>query len=67
MEPVMSGFEIFQVHQGEGAHAIERSFGPVSPGTYTVKVQFSIPFGIEPGATFNLTGWHLTVEGARFH
>jgi hypothetical protein len=67
MDPVMSRFEVFQVHEGEGAHAIERSFEPVSPGTYTVKVQFSIPFGIEPGATFALTGWHLTVEGAHSH
>jgi hypothetical protein len=64
MEPVMLIFEEFQVDQGTGAHAIERSFGPISPGTYMVKAQFSIPFGIDPGATFSLTGWHLTVEGA---
>lgn len=67
MEPVMQRFEIFQVHQGTATHAIERSFGPVSPGTYTVKVQYSIPFGIEPGSIFTLTGWHLTVEGASLH
>lgn len=64
LEPSTSIFQEFQVHEGSGAHAIERSSDPLSPGTYTVKVQFSIPFGIEPGATFALTGWHLTVEAA---
>jgi hypothetical protein len=67
MEPATSIFEEFQVDQGSGAHAIERSSGPISPGVYTVKVQFSIPFGIDPGATFELTAWQLTVEGATIH
>jgi hypothetical protein len=67
MEPVTSGFENFQMDNGTGAQAIERSFGPISPGKYTVKVQFRIfvsPDTAQPGNTFALTAWHLTVEGA---
>jgi hypothetical protein len=64
MVPSTQHFQIFQVHDGSGAHAIERSSFELSPGLYTVKVQFSIPFGIEPDAQFVLNGWHLTVEAA---
>jgi hypothetical protein len=65
MAPFPTGhFQVFQVHDGSGSHAIERSY-VVRPGAYTVKVQFSNPFGIEPGATFDLRFWHLTVEAAR--
>ena len=57
--------------QGSGAQAIERSFGPVSPGTYTVKVQFRIfvsPPTAQPNNSVSLTAWHLTVEAATaFH
>ena len=67
MNPQTSGFEEFQGNQGRGAHAIERSAGPVPPGTYTVKVQFRIfvsPPSALPTNTFNLTAWHLTAEAA---
>jgi hypothetical protein len=39
-------------------HAIQRSLGPLGPGTYTVKVQWQTCCG----TTFNLDDWHLTVE-----
>jgi hypothetical protein len=43
------------------AHAIERS-RPVRPGTYTVKMQWSVS---APSTSFTLYGWHLTVERIR--
>jgi hypothetical protein len=67
MNPQTSGFEEFQVNQGSGAHAIERSAGPVPPGTYTVKVQYRIfvsPASALPSNTFQLTAWHLIAEAA---
>jgi hypothetical protein len=67
MEPVTSGFEVFQMDRGSGAQAVERSSGPISPGTYTVKVQFRIfvsPPTADPDNVFTLTAWHLTVEAA---
>jgi hypothetical protein len=39
-------------------HAIQRSLGPLGPGTYTVKVQWQTCCG----TTFTLDDWHLTVE-----
>jgi hypothetical protein len=39
-------------------HAIQRSLGPLRPGTYTVKVQWQTCCG----TTFTLDDWHLTVE-----
>jgi len=60
MNPQTAGFEEFQVNQGSGAHAIERSTGPVPPGTYTVKVQYRIfvsPASALPSNSFQLTAW----------
>ena len=39
-------------------HAIQRSLGPLGPGTYTVKVQWETCCG----TTFTLDDWHLTVQ-----
>jgi hypothetical protein len=39
-------------------HAIQRSIGPLGPGTYTVKVQWETCCG----TTFTLNDWHLTVQ-----
>jgi hypothetical protein len=61
--PTLGFFEIFEVNDGSGARAIERSSFEVPPGLYTVKVQFSIPFR-QMGDEFILDGWHLTVEAA---
>ena len=43
------------------SHQIERSRGPVSSGTYTVKVQWQA----DAENQFMLWGWHLAVERAR--
>jgi hypothetical protein len=70
MDPITSGFEEFQMDQGTGAQAVERSLdepGGIPPGTYTVKVQFRIfvsPPTADPNNIFTLTAWHLTAEAA---
>ena len=40
-------------------HAMDRSLGPLSPGTYTVKVQARVTTS---GVDLSLDDWHLTVE-----
>jgi hypothetical protein len=75
MDPTTAAFEEFQVNGGTAANAIERSFIAEKRGLYTVKVQFSMPFGFDPNdpaeapfsvnfSTFTLTAWHLTLDGA---
>lgn len=44
------------------AHAIERSIGPVKPGTYVVRAQWRTT---DPAHPFELRGWHFTVERVR--
>jgi hypothetical protein len=41
------------------AHAIERSRGPLGPGSYIVTVQWKTS---APSVTLAMQGWHLTVE-----
>ncbi|MGH2450816.1 MAG: hypothetical protein ACRDGE_06035 [Candidatus Limnocylindria bacterium] len=61
-----SHFEVFTTDGDSGSHAMERSFGPVRPGNYTVKVQFGLPFlGNIGQPSFSLRFSHLTVERAR--
>src|SRR5262245_37945380 len=48
MDPTTWASEIFQANRGTGASAIERSFIAEERGLYTVKVQFSMPFGFDP-------------------
>ncbi len=44
------------------AHAIERSIGPLRPGSYVVRAQWRTE---SPSQPFILRGWHLTVERIR--
>jgi len=44
------------------AHMIERSIGPLKPGTYVVRAQWRTSDEAHP---FVLRGWHLTVERIR--
>jgi hypothetical protein len=44
---------------GREAHAIERSRGPLGPGTYVVTVQYSVAGAT---VTFDLDGWTLEVD-----
>jgi hypothetical protein len=43
---------------GWESHSMDRSRGPLGPGTYTVRVQWRIV----NGSTFRLDDWSLTVE-----
>jgi hypothetical protein len=63
MIPATAHYDTFQQDGDQGTHSIERSAGPVSPGLVTVKLQYVIPFA-EPGSSFTLNGWHMTVEAA---
>jgi hypothetical protein len=42
-------------------HAVQRSLGPLSPGRYTIQVQWETCCG----TTFTLSDWTLTVESFR--
>lgn len=60
-----SHFEVFATDGENGERSIDRSFGPVGPGSYTVKVQFGLPFiGSIGTPSFSLSFTHLTVEAA---
>lgn len=67
MEPQPAGhFEVFVAHGESGARAMDRSYGPVGPGTYTVKVQYGLPFiGSVGTPALHFSFSHLTVERAR--
>ena len=43
------------------SHSIDRSAGPLDPGSYTVDVQYAISFE-GGGSSFRLQDWSLTVE-----
>ena len=45
----------------DGVRGVERSRGPLNPGTYPVKVQYRTT----SGAQFTVDKWHMTVELAR--
>jgi hypothetical protein len=47
-----SGGDVFETH------SMDRSAGPLSPGTYTISVQYKN----DPGGSLMLNGWSLTVE-----
>lgn len=61
-EAAPAGTSVFD-SSGKGnsreAHAIERSRGPVGPGTYVVSVQFSVPAAT---VTLTLSKWTLEVD-----
>jgi hypothetical protein len=57
------GFVFLAHHNRE--RSIDRSYGPVGPGSYTVKVQYGLPFiGSIGTPSFSLSFTHLTVEAA---
>ena len=72
-EPASSADFAFDSIRGGGlfprpeARAMERSFGPVGPGTYVIKVQYAVqPEVSGPSAiSFTLDDWQLTVEAAK--
>jgi hypothetical protein len=45
--------------------AIERSRGPLGPGTYIVQVQAAVGMDASPGSTVFLDDWSLTIERVR--
>jgi hypothetical protein len=50
------------VPAGVRSGALDRSLGPVGPGTYNVKVQVKVT---NAKMIIELTDWHLTVERVR--
>ena len=63
MKPASGGQTIDTVRAGRTtgvrSAAIDRSIGPVGPGTYTIKVQVRVTGNI---VILEVTDWHLTVE-----
>ena len=63
MKPSSGGQVIDSVSSGAAAGvkagALDRSFGPVGPGTYTIKVQVRVTSSL---MILEVTDWHLTVE-----
>jgi hypothetical protein len=59
--PASGQSEVFDSSGADGreAHAIERSRGPVGPGTYVVTVQYAVPAAT---VSFDLVGWTLEVD-----
>jgi hypothetical protein len=63
MKPASGGQIIDSVSSGAAAGVkagvLDRSFGPVGPGTYTIKVQVRVT---SSKMILEVTDWHLTVE-----
>jgi len=66
MAPASGGSIIDSVQNGApagiGSAALDRSIGPVGPGTYTIAVQVKVTSGL---MILEVTDWHITVERVR--